>query len=178
MTWLSLHVAFQYGLRRPTKPICCPEKTKPVVSLCREVEMSLSLFTAVDDIRETATKYRLPGPKKKLLWATILAQVAKQDSCDGFLADLLLDIIRDYLKRPTDQQIISMWLETETGGGDDPDELLADSGRARPHGGAELDQGELPQQPRPGREPGGKGNVTLDGGAGGGSDGRPGGDAP
>ena len=60
---------------------------------------------------------------------TVLAQVAKSDACDGSLADLLLGIIRDYLKRPSDQEINSMWLETETGGGDDPEELLADSVR-------------------------------------------------
>jgi hypothetical protein len=91
--------------------------------------MSLSFYTAVDDIWATATKYRLPGPKKKLLWATILEQAATSATCDGSLADLLLDIIRDYLKKPTGQEIISMWVETETGGGDDPEELLADSVR-------------------------------------------------
>ena len=91
--------------------------------------MSLSFYTAVDDIRATATEYRLPGSNKKLLWATILAQVASSDMCDGSLADLLLDIIRDYLKRPSDEEIISMWLETETGSGDDPEELLANSVR-------------------------------------------------
>ena len=88
--------------------------------------MSLCFYTAVDDIREAATEYRLPGSKRKFLWATILAQVAKSDMCDGSLADLLLDIIRDYLKRPSDEEIISMWLETETGSGDDPEKLLAD----------------------------------------------------
>jgi hypothetical protein len=88
--------------------------------------MSLSFYAAVDDVREAATEYRLPGSNKKLLWATILAQVAKQDACGGSLADLLLDIIRAYLKRPSEEEIISMWLETETGGGDDPEELLAD----------------------------------------------------
>ena len=88
--------------------------------------MSLSFYTAVDGIRATATEYRLPGSKRKLLWATILAQVATSDMCDGSLTDLLLDLIRDYLKSLSDEEIISMWLETETGGGDDPDELLAD----------------------------------------------------
>jgi hypothetical protein len=91
--------------------------------------MSLSFYTAVDDIRATATEYRLPGSKRRFLWATIMAQVASSDMCDGSLADLLLDIIRDYLKRPSDVEIISMWLQTETGGGDDPEELLADSVR-------------------------------------------------
>jgi hypothetical protein len=106
-----------------------PGATKPVFSLRRGTEMSLSFYTAVDDIRETASQYRFPGSKRKFLWATILAQVAKSDMCDGSLADLLLDIIRDYLKRPTDEDIISMWLETETGSGDDPEELLANSVR-------------------------------------------------
>ena len=106
-----------------------PGATKPVFSLCRGTEMSLSFYTAVDDIREAATQHRLPGSNKKFLWATILAQVAKSDMCDGSLADLLLDIIRDYLKRPSDEEIISMWLETETGSGDDPEKLLADSVR-------------------------------------------------
>jgi hypothetical protein len=91
--------------------------------------MSLSFFTAVEDIRETATRHPLPGPKKKLLWTTILAQVATSDTCDDSLTDLLLDMIRNYLKRPTDRQIVSMWLETETGGGDDPGELFADGVR-------------------------------------------------
>ena len=88
--------------------------------------MSLSFYTAVDDIRETATEYRLPGSRTKRLWATILAQVAKSDACDGSLADLLLGIIRDDLQKPSDEDIISMWLETESGGGDDPDELIPD----------------------------------------------------
>ena len=88
--------------------------------------MSLCFYTAVDDIREAATEHRLPASKRKFLWSTILAQVASSDICDGSLADLLLDIIRDHLKRPSDEEIISMWLETETGGGDDPEELLAD----------------------------------------------------
>jgi hypothetical protein len=58
--------------------------------------MSLSFFTAVEDIRATATEYRLPGSRKRFLWTTILAQVAKQDACDGSLGDLLLDIIRAF----------------------------------------------------------------------------------
>jgi hypothetical protein len=57
---------------------------------------------------------------------TVLAQVAKSDACDGSPADLLLGIIRDYLQKPSDEDIISMWLETESGGGDDPDELIPD----------------------------------------------------
>lgn len=91
--------------------------------------MSMSFFAAVDDIREAAIDHRLPGPRKKLLWATILSQVAKSDTCDGSLAELLLELIRDYLKKPDDEDIIAMWLETETGGGDNPEELLPDGVR-------------------------------------------------
>jgi hypothetical protein len=64
-----------------------PAGTKAVFSLCLEVEMSLAFYTAVDDIRATATEHRLSGSKRKFLWATILAQVTKQDACDGSLAD-------------------------------------------------------------------------------------------
>jgi hypothetical protein len=88
--------------------------------------MSLSFFAAAEDIREAAMEHRLPGPRKKLLWATILAQVAKSDMCDGALADLLLDIIRGYLKKAADDDICSMWMQTESGGGDDPAEVVAD----------------------------------------------------
>lgn len=88
--------------------------------------MSLSFFAAVDDVRTAAVEHRLPGPRKKFLWATILAQVAKRDACDGALADLLLDIIRDYLKKADDEDITAMWLQTESGGGDAPEEVVAD----------------------------------------------------
>jgi hypothetical protein len=85
--------------------------------------MSLSFFAAVDDLREAAMAYRLPGPRPKFLWATILSQVAKRDACDGVLADLLLKIIREYLKKPSDKDILAMWLQTESGGGDEPEEV-------------------------------------------------------
>ena len=91
----------------------------------------MSFFAAVDDIRQAATEHQLPGPgKKKFLWTTILSQVAKRDACDGSLADLLLDIIREYVKKASDQDIISMWLQAESGGGDDPAEVVADWVRA------------------------------------------------
>jgi hypothetical protein len=92
--------------------------------------MSFSFFAATDDIRQAAIEHRLPGPgRKKFLWATILAQVAKRDCCDGALADLLLEIIRDYLKKPSDEDIIAMWLETESGLADDPETLFVDCTR-------------------------------------------------
>ena len=104
------------------------EETKLILCLLlRGPTMSHSFFAATDDIRDAAIAHRLPGPgKKKFLWDTILSQVAKRDSCDGALADLLLEIIRDYLKKPTDQDIMSMWLETKSGGGDDPETLFVD----------------------------------------------------
>lgn len=91
--------------------------------------MTISFYAAIEEIREAAMEYRLPGPGKKLLWATILSQVAKSDCCDGSLANLLLDIIREYLKKPTEQELIAMWLQTENGGGDDPETLFVDSVR-------------------------------------------------
>ena len=89
--------------------------------------MSNSFYAAADEIREAATTYRLPGPRKKFLWATILSQVAKRDTCDGNLADLLLEIIREYVKELSDEAIISMWLQTETGCGDNPGDELPES---------------------------------------------------
>jgi hypothetical protein len=79
---IALAGGTQYGLHcaRTCKTAMLPGATKPVFSLRRGTEMSLSFYTAVDDIREAATQYRLPGPRKKLPWATILRQVAKTDS--------------------------------------------------------------------------------------------------
>jgi hypothetical protein len=79
----------------------------------------------VKDIREAAIKHVIPARRTKFLWATILAQVAKKDACDGSLGDLLLEIIGVCLKKLQDKAILSLWLQTETGGGDDPGELLA-----------------------------------------------------
>jgi hypothetical protein len=84
------------------------------------------LGEAVEDIRELALKHRLPGSGTAFLWATILAQFAESNSCDGTLANTLEEIIRAYLKEVDDNAIISMWLETETGFGDDSEELIAD----------------------------------------------------
>jgi len=91
--------------------------------------MSLSFDTAVEDIREAAMKHQLPGPEKKLLWATIVSQFAESPSCDGALVDLLEKIIQDYVEKLADEDVIAIWLETEAGGGDDPETLYADSVR-------------------------------------------------
>ena len=70
--------------------------------------MSLSFFTAVDDIRDAAIEHRLPGPRKKLLWATILAQVAKRDAWDELeldrrLGSQQLDRALGHRSRPGDR---------------------------------------------------------------------------
>ena len=81
------------------------------------------LSEAVDDIRDTLVQHRLSG--RKTLWATILKQIAKQDSFDGQYADTILEAIRAFLKPLDDKTIISLWRETETGMCDDvEDECL------------------------------------------------------
>lgn len=71
------------------------------------------LTEAVDEIRDTLVTHRLSG--RKTLWATILKQIAKQDSFDGHYADTILNAIRAFLKPLDDKTILSLWRETETG---------------------------------------------------------------
>jgi hypothetical protein len=78
------------------------------------------LAEAVDAIREKLAQHRLSG--RKTLWATILKQIAKQDTFDGHLADTILEVIRSFLKPLDDETIISLWRETETGMCDDTDD--------------------------------------------------------
>ena len=75
------------------------------------------LTEAVDEIRDRLVQQRLPG--RKALWATILKQIARQDSFDGQYADTILEAIRALLKPLDDKPIISLWRETETGMCDD-----------------------------------------------------------
>jgi hypothetical protein len=75
----------------------------------------------VDVIRDKLVKHRLPG--RKVLWSTILKQIAKQDSFDGQYADTILEAIRSFLKPLDDKTIISLWRQTETGMGDDTDDM-------------------------------------------------------
>lgn len=70
------------------------------------------LTEAVDEIRDTLVTHRLSG--RKTLWATILKQIAKQDSFDGHYADTILNAIRAFLKPLDDKTILSLWRETET----------------------------------------------------------------
>jgi hypothetical protein len=78
------------------------------------------LSEAVDDIRDALVQHRLSG--RKTLWATILKQIAKQDSFDGHYADTILDAIRAFLKPLDDKTILSLWRETETGMCDDTED--------------------------------------------------------
>src|SRR5262245_733446 len=78
------------------------------------------LAEAVDEIREKLLQCRLSG--RKTLWATILKQIAKQDSLERQHADTLLEVIRSFLKPLDDKTIISLWRQTETGMGEDVDD--------------------------------------------------------
>ncbi len=78
------------------------------------------LSEAVDDIRDTLVQHRLSG--RRTLWATILKQIAKQDSFDGQYVDTILEAIRAFLKPLDDKTIISLWRETETGMCDDTED--------------------------------------------------------
>jgi hypothetical protein len=78
------------------------------------------LAEAVDEIREKLVQRRLSG--RKTLWATILKQIAKQDSFEGQHADTILEVIRSFLKPLDDKTIISLWRQTETGMGEDVDD--------------------------------------------------------
>ncbi len=84
------------------------------------------LTEVVDEIRDKLTQHRLSG--RKLLWATAIKQIAKQDSFDGHYADIILEAIRALLKPLDDKTILSLWRETETGMCDDAEDesLFAD----------------------------------------------------
>ena len=66
----------------------------------------MSLAEAVDEIREKLVQRRLSG--RTTLWATIRKQIAKQDSFDGQHADIILEVIRSFLKPLEDKTIISL----------------------------------------------------------------------
>jgi hypothetical protein len=78
------------------------------------------LSQAVDEIRDALVQHRLSG--RKMLWTTILKQIAKQDCFDGQYADTILEVIRAFLKPLDDKTIISLWRETETGMCDDTED--------------------------------------------------------
>ena len=87
------------------------------------------LAEAVEEIREKLVRHRLSG--RKSLWATILKQIAKQDSFDGHYADTILEVIRSFLSQLDDGTVISLWRQTETGMGAETEEecLYPDSVR-------------------------------------------------
>ncbi len=86
----------------------------------------MDLAEAVDEIREKLIQRRLSG--RKTLWATILKQIAEQDSFEGQHANTILEVIRSFLKPLDDKTTISLWRQTETGMGEDVDDecLLPD----------------------------------------------------
>jgi hypothetical protein len=91
----------------------------------------MHLSEAVDEIREKLVQHRLAP--RRFLWATILKQIAKQDSFDGAYADTILEMIRSLLRPLDDATIISLWRETEAGMCDEtgadrffPDDLRMD----------------------------------------------------
>lgn len=67
-----------YAAQGRAKLICCLGIAKAVLGL-EGIEMSLSFWTAVDAIRETANEYRLPGVKTllKILWSLLQIRAGK-----------------------------------------------------------------------------------------------------
>jgi hypothetical protein len=73
----------------------------------------MELTEAVYAIREKLVEHRISRTAD--LWATILKQIAEQDSFDGRHADTILEIIRSFLSRLDDQTAIRLWRTTEVG---------------------------------------------------------------
>ena len=67
----------------------------------------MSLTDAIDTIRE---KLLAAG-----LWTTILAQIRKQNSLDGALADAIQEVIDGFLEALDQDAMNSIWEETDTG---------------------------------------------------------------
>lgn len=84
------------------------------------MEGAVYLTEAVDEIREKLVQHRLAP--RRFLWATMLKQIAKQDSFDGHCADTILEAIRALLKPLDDKVIVSLWRQTETGMCDDTED--------------------------------------------------------
>ena len=87
------------------------------------------LDEVLDLIREQLTGLQLPDGKS--VWATILAQILRQNSFEGQHAETILELIRRYLKLLDDQAIFALYRQTETGMTDTAhdDQLFADSCR-------------------------------------------------
>jgi len=67
----------------------------------------MSISDAIDTIREKLLAASL--------WTMILAQIRKQNSLDGALADAILETIDGFLGALDEDAVNSMWEETETG---------------------------------------------------------------
>jgi hypothetical protein len=85
------------------------------------------LTEAVEGIREKLVRH--PLSERTTLWATILKEIAKQGGFDGHYADTNLEVIRHFVRQPDDETTLSLWRQTETGMGDQPEEacLFPDS---------------------------------------------------
>lgn len=86
------------------------------------------LDEAIDSIRSAAQRHAVPRAKgrKRNLWDTVLAQIAERDSFEGEFADTFLELIREFLAGLSDEAVIDLWCQTETGMGDDPEEQIAE----------------------------------------------------
>ena len=56
----------------------------------------------------------------------MLRQLGERDSFEGEFADTFLDLIRKFLAGLSDEAVIDLWCQTETGMGDDPEEQVAE----------------------------------------------------
>jgi hypothetical protein len=86
------------------------------------------LDEAIDMIRSAAQRQAVPRGKrrKRNLWDTVIAQIAERDSFDGECFDTFLDLIREFLAGLSDETVIELWCQTESGMGDDPEEQIAE----------------------------------------------------
>ena len=89
------------------------------------------LDEAIESVRSAAQRHAVPRGKnrKRNLWDTVLAQIAERDSFEGEFADTFLELIREFLPALSDETVIDLWCQTETGMGDDPEEQVAESVR-------------------------------------------------
>jgi hypothetical protein len=81
----------------------------------------MELIEAADAVREKLIKQRISRTAN--LWSTILKQIRKQDAFDGTYADTILEVIRSFLSQLDDQAAIALWRITETGFGDDSEDV-------------------------------------------------------
>ncbi len=86
------------------------------------------LDEAIDMIRSAARRHAVPRGKRsrRNLWDTVIAQMAEQNSFDGEFADTFSDLIREFLAGLSDETVIDLWCQTESGMGDDPEEQIAE----------------------------------------------------